>query len=217
MRFAVLLFASAISVSPVNPLVLQAVADYYDGPAVELTPPIVATTAVLKVAPPPPPAPPVPVPAEFEPWIVRAGHKCEGITPGLIAAQVFSESSFTTSAVSYSNALGPGQFIPETWARWGVDADGDGSIDPFSIADSVMALADFMCFNVDSVKAGITEGKISGDPVELALAAYNAGLGAVQHARGMPDGGDYSTQTRPYVAKIRGLEKSFDAALENRV
>jgi soluble lytic murein transglycosylase-like protein len=215
MRFAVLLFASAISVSPVNPLVLQAVSDYSAGP--ELTAPAVATTSAPQVAPPPAPAPPVPVPAEFEPWIQRAGHKCAGITPGLIAAQVYTESTFVVTATSYSNAQGPGQFIPETWARWGVDADADGSTDPYSIADSVMALADFMCFNIDSVRADIAAGKVTGDPVDLALAAYNAGLGAVQHAGGMPEGGDYSTQTQPYVAKIRGLETSFDAALENRV
>ena len=30
----------------------------------------------------------------------------------------------------HDRAMGPMQFIPETWLKWGVDANGDGRVDP---------------------------------------------------------------------------------------
>ena len=217
MRLSVLLIAFAVGVSPVNAVEQTTAREYPAPPVVEFARVQPDLPAIPKIAPVPPPPPPVSVPAEFAHWIRLAGQQCAGITPGLIAAQIFSESSFQVDAVSYSNALGPGQFIPETWARWGVDADRDGMIDPFAIADSVVALAAFMCDNVAKAQAGIDAGQLVGNPVDLALAAYNAGFGAVQHAGGMPSGGDYSAQTQPYVWKIRDLERSYTADLEARV
>jgi hypothetical protein len=37
------------------------------------------------------------------------------------------------------------QFIPSTWAGWGVDANGDGVKDPFNIFDAAAAAADYLC------------------------------------------------------------------------
>ena len=45
----------------------------------------------------------------------------------------------------YDRAVGPMQFIPSTWARWGVDADGDGVADPFDIFDAAAAAAAYLC------------------------------------------------------------------------
>ncbi|MEV6429272.1 lytic murein transglycosylase [Nocardia sp. NPDC051463] len=45
----------------------------------------------------------------------------------------------------YDRALGPLQFIPETWKRWGVDANGDGVIDPQNIDDSALTAARYLC------------------------------------------------------------------------
>ncbi|MFI9508802.1 lytic transglycosylase domain-containing protein [Nocardia sp. NPDC052566] len=42
-------------------------------------------------------------------------------------------------------ALGPLQFIPETWKRWGVDANGDGVIDPQNIDDAALTAARYLC------------------------------------------------------------------------
>ncbi|AEF40116.1 lytic transglycosylase domain-containing protein [Hoyosella subflava] len=160
---------------------------------------------------------PAPVPAEFAEWIIKASGECEGVTPGQIAAQLFAESTFRVDAVSYANAQGPAQFTPETWEAWGTDADGDGVKDPFSIPDSVMAQAKYMCHNLESVEQAIHDGKAEGDAVDLALASYNAGFGAILRFGGMPSGGDYTTQTQPYVEKIRDLEQAFNAYFEARV
>jgi membrane-bound lytic murein transglycosylase B len=45
----------------------------------------------------------------------------------------------------YDRAVGPMQFIPSTWAGWGVDANHDGVKDPFNIFDAAAASADYLC------------------------------------------------------------------------
>lgn len=45
----------------------------------------------------------------------------------------------------YDRALGPLQFIPETWKRWGVDANGDGIADPQNIDDAALTAARYLC------------------------------------------------------------------------
>jgi hypothetical protein len=45
----------------------------------------------------------------------------------------------------YDRAVGPMQFIPSTWASWGVDANGDGLKDPFNLVDAAAAAADYLC------------------------------------------------------------------------
>lgn len=45
----------------------------------------------------------------------------------------------------YDRALGPMQFIPETWQRWGVDANGDSVADPDNIDDAALTTARYLC------------------------------------------------------------------------
>ena len=45
----------------------------------------------------------------------------------------------------YDRAVGPMQFIPSTWAGWGVDANHDGVRDPNNIFDAAAAAADYLC------------------------------------------------------------------------
>ncbi|MCS5722510.1 lytic murein transglycosylase [Herbiconiux sp. CPCC 203407] len=42
-------------------------------------------------------------------------------------------------------AAGPLQFIPGTWAEWGVDGDGDGLADPQRIDDAALAAGRYLC------------------------------------------------------------------------
>ncbi len=37
------------------------------------------------------------------------------------------------------------QFIPETWSRWGVDANGDGVADPDNIDDATLSAGRYLC------------------------------------------------------------------------
>jgi hypothetical protein len=45
----------------------------------------------------------------------------------------------------YDRAVGPMQFIPSTWAAYGVDATGDGVADPFNINDAALTSARYLC------------------------------------------------------------------------
>lgn len=45
----------------------------------------------------------------------------------------------------WDRAVGPLQFIPDTWERWGADADGDGAADPDQIDDAALTAARYLC------------------------------------------------------------------------
>ncbi|MDU7192837.1 lytic transglycosylase domain-containing protein [Lawsonella clevelandensis] len=47
----------------------------------------------------------------------------------------------------YDVAMGPFQFIPETWRHFGVDANGDGRVSPDNIDDAAVAAGRYLCFN----------------------------------------------------------------------
>ncbi len=45
---------------------------------------------------------------------------------------------------SSKGAIGPFQFIPETWVRHAVDANGDGRRDPFDVEDAAYSAANYL-------------------------------------------------------------------------
>lgn len=157
------------------------------------------------------------VPPRFVKWITLAGQICEGITAPLLAAQIRAESGFNEQATSEVGALGSSQFMPGTWQTWGKKVDGSGkptgpggSGDPRNAADATMAQGNMMCADYQNMRKLIASGRVKGDPVALTIASYNAGLGAVLDAGGMPSGGDYTTQTQPYVEKIMRWAREYD-------
>lgn len=78
-----------------------------------------------------------------------------------------------------------------------------------------MAKGRYMCELAGQVDAGIAAGTISAPngPVELYLAGYNAGFGAVQSSGGFPTGSsDYVNQTRPYADKIQASARQYELA-----
>lgn len=46
---------------------------------------------------------------------------------------------------TWDRAVGPMQFIPSTWARWGADGSGDGVADPQHVDDAALAAARYLC------------------------------------------------------------------------
>lgn len=103
-----------------------------------------------------------------------------GLDPRLVELVVRHESNFDPYAHSPAGALGLMQLMPETAASLGVD-------DPFDPAQNVAGGTAYLAQQMDAF----------GD-VRLALAAYNAGPGAVQRYGGVPP----YAETRNYVASI---------------
>ncbi len=46
----------------------------------------------------------------------------------------------------YARAMGPMQFIPETWRLYGVDANNDGVTSPDNFDDAALSAAGYLCF-----------------------------------------------------------------------
>ncbi|MDY3126788.1 MAG: lytic murein transglycosylase [Corynebacterium sp.] len=49
--------------------------------------------------------------------------------------------------VEFDRAMGPMQFIPDSWRRYGRDANGDGEISPQQIDDAALSAANLLCAN----------------------------------------------------------------------
>lgn len=53
----------------------------------------------------------------------------------------------------HDRAMGPMQFIPSTWAKWGSDANGDGKADPDNIFDATYSAGRYLCSGVTDIMA----------------------------------------------------------------
>ena len=66
--------------------------------------------------------------------------------PGILAAINQIETNFgeLNHVTSYAGAIGWMQFMPSTWATYGVDADGNGVADPYDPDDAIFAAARYL-------------------------------------------------------------------------
>ena len=141
---------------------------------------------------------PVNVPAEYQADVSRAGKICPEISAAVIAVQIGKESAWQPQAKSSKGALGLAQFMPDTWKTEGKDGDGDGAADPMNAHDAIYSQGHFMCSLAAQMKKLIDAGKVKGEVLNLALAAYNAGPGAVEEYGGIAP----FTDTQNYVQQI---------------
>ena len=81
-------------------------------------------------------------------------------------AIVDTDGGFLDGDAVWDRAVGPMQFIPDTWAEFARDGDGDGFRDPQQIDDAVLTAADYLC----EVGGDLTQP----DRWIEAIAAYNS-------------------------------------------
>lgn len=128
------------------------------------------------------------------PWLREAAAET-GVDYELLKAVVATESGFDPKAVSHRGAIGLMQLIPDTAVRFGVKAKADATVaqqltDPRT---NIRAGARYLAWLLRRF-----DGR-----TELALAAYNAGEGAVDRAgRRIPP----YPETRHYVSKVTRLQ-----------
>ena len=105
-----------------------------------------------------------------------------GIDPDVFVAQINQESGFNPNAGSPAGAQGVAQIMPQTAAGWGVDPH-----DPYASLDAA------------ATNMARYQQRYGGD-MSKALAAYNAGPGAVDTYGGVPP----YEETQRYVKNILG-------------
>jgi soluble lytic murein transglycosylase-like protein len=119
---------------------------------------------------------------------ITASAKRNGIDPALLAGLIKQESGFNPHAGSAAGAQGLTQLMPGT-------ARGLGVTNTFDPAQSIEGGARYLKQQLDHF----------GGDVARALAAYNAGPGAVQRYGGVPP----YAETQNYVRRVQAYAAAF--------
>jgi soluble lytic murein transglycosylase-like protein len=126
----------------------------------------------------------------FEPWILE-NATIHQVRPELVRAVIQAESAFNPAATSHKGAMGLMQLMPGTAAELGVT-------DPYDPEQNIRG-------GVMYLKSLLTRYDHNE---ELALAAYNAGPGAVARYGTVPP----YRETRDYIARIKSNAEGIRTA-----
>jgi soluble lytic murein transglycosylase-like protein len=128
--------------------------------------------------------------SEYEALIEQAAQR-NGLDPAVLHGLIEQESGFDPSATSSAGASGLTQLMPGTASSLGV-------ANPLDAAESIEGGARYL---------GELTSQFGGNTTE-ALAAYNAGPGAVQQYGGVPP----YAETQSYVSKVLGYAEAYREA-----
>ncbi len=131
-------------------------------------------------------------PDQYKSVIINASQKT-GVPTALLSSAIKHESGFNPYAISPAGAEGIAQFMPAT-------AKGRG-VNPWDVNSSINGMAQYLADNYKETNSW-----------PLALAGYNAGMGAVMAAKGIPN----IPETVNYVNNIMGDYNSTMSAYNNQ-
>jgi soluble lytic murein transglycosylase-like protein len=129
--------------------------------------------------------------------ILRSSEQMD-VDPRLIVALIIAESSFDPSATSRAGAMGLGQIMPGTAAEIGLS-------NPYDPVQNIQGAVYLLKTRLDKYSGGATQNDLQMRHIHLALAAYNAGMGAVKRYKGIPP----YRETRNYIKKIERLYRQL--------
>lgn len=130
--------------------------------------------------------------------LLEEAARAQALEPALVIAVAAAESGFNADAVSRKGALGLMQVMPATAERYGV-AGRSGADGRHAVMEPRVNVQVGSRYLADLLRM------FDGDK-ELALAAYNAGEGAVvKHGRRIPP----YPETRQYVDKVMRLYRTL--------
>jgi hypothetical protein len=146
---------------------------------------------------------PCTVPENLYKSIEDAGGICDVIGPVIIAAQIQYESGFDPKYVGSNGAEGISQVPRDVFMKlMGNDAD------PFDPKQSIKAQGTYLCELAGQVKDLEDRNMVTGNVLDLTLAAYDVGLDAVEQAKGVPatdEAQRYITGVRTWFAPMEGI------------
>lgn len=125
---------------------------------------------------------------KYDSWFKKASEKYH-VSESLLKAIAKAESNFNAGSVSSAGAMGVMQLMPATAKSLGVT-------DPYDAGQNIMGGA--KCIS-QKLK------EFNGDE-RMALAAYNAGSGAVKRYGGIP------SYCKTYVNKVQSYKKAYETA-----
>ena len=121
------------------------------------------------------------------------------VDPRLVTAMIIAESDFDPQSTSHSGAMGLGQLMPD-------EVRGLGLRSGYDIEDNIKGSIYNLRVDLNTfAHLAAPDGDLTLDQIRLAMATYNAGLGAVKKYKGVPP----YKETQGYVKRIIKLFCSF--------
>jgi soluble lytic murein transglycosylase-like protein len=120
------------------------------------------------------------------------------VDPRLMVALIIAESDFRPETTSHKGAMGLTQLMPDEVQRLRLT-------NPYDPVQNIYASVFLMKERLNKYSGGASSNELRMDQIILALASYNAGMGAVKKYGGVPP----YRETQNYVKKIERIYRQL--------
>lgn len=121
------------------------------------------------------------------------------VDPRLVVAMIIAESSFDPRSTSHKGAMGLAQLMPDEARAYHLS-------NPYSPIQNIGTAVTLLKLKLNMYKeAGVPDGMLTEKQIQLTMAAYNAGSGAVRKYGGVPP----YRETQGYVRRVLSLYRQL--------